>query len=74
MPLWAKLADSSRRFLISALEAEIWGTPRGEAWGPKNHEIFFFPISSFFGRITYIEMFNDSLAQKLSIFGRFSGF
>ena len=24
MLLWAKLADSSRRFLIYALEAEIW--------------------------------------------------
>ena len=61
--------------MISALEAEIWvGTPGLEGWhgGPKITKIF--PISSFFGQITYIEMFYDRLAQKMTIFGRFSRF
>ena len=33
MPLWAKLEDSSRRFLISALEAEKMGVFMFWGWG-----------------------------------------
>ena len=73
MPLWAKLADSSRRFLISALEAEIWVPLGGWHGGPKITKNFF-PNLSFFGQNTYIEMFYDRLAQKMTIFGRFSRF
>ena len=50
------------------------GTPRGVAWGRKNHKNFFLPILSFFDQITYIEMFYDSLVQKMTTFGRFSRF
>ena len=38
MPLWAKLADVSRRFLISALEAKKMGVFMFFAPTPKNHE------------------------------------
>ena len=31
-----------------------------------------FSILSFFGQITYIEMFYDGLARKMTIFGRFN--
>ena len=72
--IWARLADSSRRFLICALEAEIWVPLGGWHGGPKNHKKIFFQILSFFGQITYIEMFYDRSAQKMTIFGRFSRF
>ena len=39
MPSWAKLEDSSRGFLITALEAEIWAyvwATKATNLGPKN--------------------------------------
>ena len=48
------------------------GTPRGVTWGAQKSQKIFFPILSFFGPITYIEMFYDRFAQKMTIFGRFS--
>ena len=74
MLLWAKLADSSRRFLISALEAEIWVPLGGGMGAQKSQQIFFYNFEFFFGQITYIEMFYDRLAQKMTTFSRFSRF
>ena len=74
MLLLAELEDSSRGFLISALEAETWVPLGGWHGGPKITKIVFLQILSFFDRITYIEMFYDRLAQKMTIFGRFSRF
>ena len=57
MPLWAKLADSSRRFLISALEAEIWVPLGGWHGGPKITKKFFFQFWVFLVRSLTLRCF-----------------
>ena len=44
-PLWAKLEDSSRRFLISVLEAKKWGVFKFWGRGAKNMKIPIFLAS-----------------------------
>ena len=64
MPLWAKLADSSRRFLISALEAEIWVPLGGWHGGPKITKKFCFQFWVFLVRSLILRCFKIDYRKK----------
>ena len=59
-----KLADSSRRFLIIALEAEIWVPLGGWHGGPKITKNFFFQFWVFLVRSLILRCFKIDYRKK----------